>query len=329
MHKVSIIVPVHNSSSTLKRCVDSLLNQTHRDTEVILIENGSEDDSLQICEDYGAKDARVKVLSLQTSGVSRARNAGLNRKTGEYFTFVDSDDFIEPDMLEKLVCEAEKTKADMTFCRFKSIKSNGEIFYTQEERIKEVLFGKKFEYLFSGGFSAVIWRVLYKSCAFEGLLFDEDMTFGEDADFLFGALAVSRKNALIDDNLYNYTYLYDNSELTFQKYFKNTDLVIKTYKRRVISTLNLCKKCGLDDFAEAAVYDLFILMVNKVLPHPDYRKKLKPIYKDEFWRGINTGKRYKAHKRYFKGQSGLKAYLIRHKLFALYKLLGRFKRRFK
>lgn len=327
MHKISVIVPVHNSSTTLIRCVDSILNQTYGNLEVILIENGSEDESLQMCGDYAKKDSRVKVLSLDTSGVSKARNAGLNCKTGEYFTFVDSDDCIEPDMIEKLLAEAEKSQADMTFCRYKNIKSNGEIYVPEERQLENIIFNNQIKYLFIGGINAVIWRILYKSGVFEGLLFNEDVTFGEDCDFVFRALAVSEKNSLVNEPLYNYTYFNDNPDIAFNKYLKDIDTVVKTYKCRVISSYNLCKKLNLDDFAEAVTFHSFMLLVGKVLRHPEYRKKIGSIYKDDFWREINTKDRYKAFKRYFDKRAKLKGYLVRHKLFTLYRFLLKTKRR--
>ena len=331
MCKVSVIVPVHNSSETLTRCVDSILNQTHKNLEVILIENGSEDQSLQMCEDYAKADGRVKALSLQTRGISKARNAGLKCKTGEYFTFVDSDDCIEPDMIEKLLAEAEKSQADMTFCRYKNLKSNGEIFVAEERRLENVALHKQIKYLFLVGtpdhVMTVIWRILYKSSTFEGQLFNEDMTFSEDEDFLFNALAVSEKTSLIDEILYNYTYFYDNPGYRFKKYFSDIDKVTTTYKCLIESSYNACKKFNLDDFADAVIYYRFIAMVDKVLQHTDYKKKFKAIFKDGYWRNIDTKSRYKAYKKLFYGHSKLKAYLIRHRQFGLLKFLLKAKRR--
>ena len=325
MHKISVIVPVHNSSTTLNKCVDSILNQTYKNLEVILIENGSEDNSLQMCRDYAEKDSRIRVLSLQTSGISKARNAGLQCKTGEYFTFVDSDDYIESDMIEKLLAEAEKTQADMTFCCYRNIKSNGEIFDAEEKRLENVVLHKEIKYLFLVGTSdhvmTVVWRILYKSSVFDGLLFNEDMSFSEDEDFLFNALAIAEKTSLIAENLYNYTYFYDNPKLRFNKYFREIDKVIKTYKCLIASSFTACKKFNLDDFADAVIYYRYITMVSKVLQHPDYKKKLKAILKDDYWRKIDTKIKYRAYKKSYYNHSKLKAFLIRHKLFALCKFL--------
>ena len=331
MHKVSIIVPVHNSSATLNKCVDSILNQTYHNLEVILIENGSEDSSLQMCEEYAKKDSRVRVLSLQTSGISKARNAGLDCMTGDYFTCVDSDDFIELDMIEKLLAEAEKSQADMTFCRIRNFKSNGEVFVSEERRLEDVVLHREIQYLFfvetDDYVRNVMWRILYKSSAFDGQRFHEDMMYAEDAEFLFRTLTISKKNSLVAEPLYNYTYFYDIPEHTFNKYFKEAESIIKTIKHLAISSYNLCKNFHMDAFADAVIYSKYMRAVTILLQHTDYKKKMGLIYKDEFWREIDTKSRYKAYKKYFSSQSKIKAYLIRHKMFGLYKILAKTKKR--
>ncbi len=96
---ISVIVPVYNAESTLQRCVDSILAQTFEDFELILINDGSKDQSGDICDEYAAKDSRVKVIHKPNGGVSSARNAGLRIAHGEYIAFIDSDDYIDNDYL--------------------------------------------------------------------------------------------------------------------------------------------------------------------------------------------------------------------------------------
>jgi len=101
--KSSIIVPVYNSSKYINRCIDSVIGQKYADIEVVIIDDGSDDDSLAICKDIALKDSRVKVFSQPNSGASLARNRGLDIATGEYVMFVDSDDWIEPEMIERMM----------------------------------------------------------------------------------------------------------------------------------------------------------------------------------------------------------------------------------
>ena len=103
MNKISIIIPVYQVEKYIKRCLDSILSQTYSNLEIILIDDGSRDMSGKICDEYTIKDSRIKVIHQDNAGVSVARNKGLDICTGDYVTFVDSDDFLEPLMYEKMM----------------------------------------------------------------------------------------------------------------------------------------------------------------------------------------------------------------------------------
>ena len=104
MPKISVIVPVYNVEKYLARCLDSIINQTLADIEIICINDGSTDNSLEILNDYAKKDSRIKIIDQTNAGLSCARNAGMQIAQGEYIGFVDSDDWIDLDFYEKLVC---------------------------------------------------------------------------------------------------------------------------------------------------------------------------------------------------------------------------------
>ena len=103
MKKVSVIVPVYNVENYLEECVNSILNQTYENLEIILVDDGSTDNCPQICDDWAKKDKRIKVIHKANGGVSSARNVGLDNATGEYIGFVDSDDYIDITMYEKML----------------------------------------------------------------------------------------------------------------------------------------------------------------------------------------------------------------------------------
>lgn len=105
---MSIIVPIYNAQNHLKKCIESIINQTEKDIEIILIDDGSTDDSLKICNEYQRKDFRINVIHQNNSGVSIARNQGIKIAKGEYIGFVDSDDWIDLDMFKRLLEEAKK-----------------------------------------------------------------------------------------------------------------------------------------------------------------------------------------------------------------------------
>lgn len=112
--KVSVIIPVYNTELYLRECLDSVLAQTHRDMEIIVVDDGSTDSSAAICDDYAAMDTGVRVLHCENGGLSVARNRGIAVATGDYVTFVDSDDYIHPEMLSVLL----SAQADVVSCRF-------------------------------------------------------------------------------------------------------------------------------------------------------------------------------------------------------------------
>ena len=116
--KVSIIVPVYNIENYIRVCVESILAQTYESFELILVDDGSKDNSGILCDEYAAIDSRVKVIHKENGGVSSARNAGLQQAKGEWIMYVDGDDWIEPDMIESLIEAAKATEADLVFSDF-------------------------------------------------------------------------------------------------------------------------------------------------------------------------------------------------------------------
>ena len=116
--KISVIVAVYKAEVYLHRCVDSLLAQTFRDFEILLIDDGSPDNSGKICDDYAKQDARIRVFHKENGGVSSARQCGIEHARGEYTTHVDPDDWVEPTMLEDLYRKAKEEGADMVFGDF-------------------------------------------------------------------------------------------------------------------------------------------------------------------------------------------------------------------
>lgn len=121
MKKVSIIVPIYNSENFLNFCIDSLLSQTYKNFEILLIDDGSKDKSLEICKKYSQTDFRIKVFHKENGGVASARNYGLNHSSGEYILFVDSDDYIDSSMIEILVNMIENNKSDFSLCGIKQV----------------------------------------------------------------------------------------------------------------------------------------------------------------------------------------------------------------
>lgn len=116
--KISIIVPIYNVEKYLQKCVDSILCQTYKNLEIILVNDGSPDNCPAICDEYAKKDKRIKVIHKQNGGVSSARNAGLDVATGKYVQFVDSDDWVEPEYSKTMINLIEENNCDLGICGY-------------------------------------------------------------------------------------------------------------------------------------------------------------------------------------------------------------------
>ena len=118
---ISVIIPVYNAESTLRRCLDSILNQLYSSLEIILVDDGSKDNSGRICDEYGEQDDRIIVIHQGNKGVSLARNRGLDIAKGEYVGFVDYDDYIDPDYFKILLDNMGKSKTDICFSALEEV----------------------------------------------------------------------------------------------------------------------------------------------------------------------------------------------------------------
>ena len=139
--KVSVIVPVYNTEKYLKRCLDSILNQTLSDIEIIIVDDGSKEACALLCDQFAKLDSRIKVVHKQNAGLGFARNTGLNEANGEYVGFVDSDDYIEPMMYETLYAAAKNNGADIAVSGISFV--GGNMFSESNECIKKSYFEKE------------------------------------------------------------------------------------------------------------------------------------------------------------------------------------------
>lgn len=182
---ISIIVPVYNNEIYLHKCIDSILNQTYKNIEVILINDGSTDNSGSICNEYALKDNRIKIINQTNKGVSSARNRGLLIAEGEYIGFVDSDDYIQEDMFEYLLNLSEDNSTDISVCNYCLFDSNKT--YNKNLLKKDFLkvsANQALEMLFTSlAFSCC--NKLFKRELFKNELFLTDISMGEDLYITF------------------------------------------------------------------------------------------------------------------------------------------------
>lgn len=207
--KISIIVPVYNVQDYLKKCLESILSQTFKDYELILINDGSVDQSLNICKLYRDRDPRVKVISQKNMGLSAARNTGIMHARGEYICFIDSDDFIEEKYIQLLFEQMLRSDSDIVMCEFFLTKATGEkisqVKFNEPNNIVELTGKQVLNYIVSPQYIAnvVAWNKLYKSSVFSKLEYSVGR-FYEDEFIAFPLFFNAKKIEIIRVPLYNY-----------------------------------------------------------------------------------------------------------------------------
>lgn len=227
--KVSVIIPIYNVECYLDRCMQSVLNQTLRDIEIIMVDDGSPDDCPRLCDEYALKDDRIRVIHKPNGGLGYARNSGLEIAMGEYVAFVDSDDFIDAQMYERLYGMAKKEDADVVFSNCKSYK-NG--VATIREDVKEDTFFKTkaeveqfmLDYVaplpeekHDVKYMMSVWRAVYRMSIIKEnnirFLSERDI-LSEDMPFNIDFLKCSTKVVYLKDAFYNYCVNQDSGSLT-------------------------------------------------------------------------------------------------------------------
>ena len=224
MPKISVIIPIYNVEKYLRRCLDSVKNQTFTDWQAICVIDGSPDNSGKIAEEYAKQDKRFIVIYKNNTGVSDTRNVGIEHAIGEYVHFMDSDDEIDKDYYEKLLADGDE--ADIIGSGFVSNSKYSPNLVYGRKRDLYTLFGKLF---WSQALSrSFVWRYLFRMDFIKKhkLSFDTSLISQEDAVFLLQALEVSKKMVLVPD--VNYHYIFNpNSALNNRK---NHDKLKQQYK---------------------------------------------------------------------------------------------------
>ena len=273
--KVSIIVPVYNVEKYLRRCINSLKNQTLGDIEIILVDDSSTDSSLEICNELAGEDCRIKVIHKVNEGAGMARNAALEIATGEYIGFVDSDDFVESDMFKTLYEKAEKYNSDLVISGVRYV--DGNMFSEKGECIIKTYFDKDTHFetaqdlkLLKLGivgampddcddskYGMSIWKNLFKNEIIKknNILFESEREkLSEDALFMIDYISYIDKATGISEAFYNYC--------------RNADSISKSYKK--------------DRFEKSLV---FVDEVEKRFKK-DIKTEEYQIYIDRFWQAM-------------------------------------------
>lgn len=200
---VSIIIPIYNVEKYLEKCIKSIINQTYRNLEIILINDGSTDESAKICEAYKELDNRIIFINKKNGGAASAKNEGLKVAKGDYITFVDSDDFVELDMIEYMVNTIKKYNSDIVQCSFTNLYKNTEKF-KQDKIIEQKIGSKDFLELFITKWdSSLFWNKLFKREVIENVFFKEGRCI-DDEFFTYKCVINSKSIVTSNKIVYNY-----------------------------------------------------------------------------------------------------------------------------
>lgn len=250
---ISVIVPVYNASSQLPRCIESILNQTYQDFELLLMDDGSSDNSLQICQDYEARDSRIRVYTHKNSGVSVTRNWGISLARGQYVEFADSDDYLRENALETLLSALEAENADLSMCGLSEIGPNGEV--QNIPRIQKTVALENLEQEYPEIFERYLLNSpcnkLYKKEKIQKG-FPENLSMGEDLLFNLEYLKQCSSIAFVKEALYFYECL--NTGLVQ----KRRDDAIEIAERLYVGSMAFKERIHLGALAEIHISRIFL-----------------------------------------------------------------------
>lgn len=216
---ISVIVPVYNVEKYMSKCVESIQRQTYQNIEIILVDDGSPDHCPEICDQFAKEDSRIKVIHKKNGGLSDARNAGIEVANGEYLAFVDSDDYISREMIEKMYCRIIRDQSDMAICNIDFVDENGNLLNSntiqvdnmtvEEPRFWRELYGVNYTYCI------VAWNKLYAKKLFKDVRYDVGKLH-EDEFIIHKLVSKCEKISFLSEKLY--CYLQREQSITNSEY---------------------------------------------------------------------------------------------------------------
>ena len=278
---ISVIIPVYNSSERLDICVNSILNQSYSNLEIILVDDGSTDNSLEIINSYVKKDSRVKGYHKNNGGVSSTRNYGLKVANGKFISFIDSDDYVDKEYFKTLMKYQKMNNSDIVRCGYYLNNKSYPIVIAKEVYVNFEFENKLIfdEMLKTYKFNSV-WGQLVKSCVIKDVLFNENLSMGEDFEFNINIIKKSSIVTLIPETLYCYYYNSTGMNYSVDK--------IKVLKK--IFDINMIYKNLLKD-SYFKIELIQFRYINEIFPHilyissyryKDYLKEIRIIRNDSF-----------------------------------------------
>ena len=284
---ISIIIPVYNAEKYIRKSLDSVLGQTYQKLEVILVNDGSTDQSGAICNEYAQKDSRVVVLHKENGGVSSARNAGLKRAKGNYIGFIDPDDWIDPYMFEELYQLIIDHNADISACGYVIEDINGNILkQTAHSEVREFNRAATFNNILDPtGFQGYVCNKLFSAELIkkEDIVFNEDIHFGEDLLFCCDNFLKNQKFVYDPSPRYHYIY-HDNN--TTKATFSPKKLTLLKSLEKIIPFISNLEGVEINQFKNYYIYTNINLLM-----HSMKEKKRTRVLRKQLKRNLYKCKR--------------------------------------
>lgn len=286
MSKISVIVPIYRVEKYLNQCIESVVNQTYKNLEIILVDDGSPDNCPKMCDDWAKKDKRIKVIHKKNAGVSQAVIDGIKNATGEYFAFLDSDDYVSPNFIEKIYTNMKETGADIGVCNYI------EVYDSREEKvdtIKENIViekGKDIEncvctYAGWNGFyiAPCRWNKIFnRELICESLEYvNREIFMGEDLNMTFYAMAKANKVVFINDYLHYYRQITTSLSKTKRNNWNNYKGVIEQ-----LFVINEKEKLNLEELIYKNYIQAYIKESVNYAVENYKRKEFKEFLSDEY-----------------------------------------------
>lgn len=315
--KVSIVVPVYNASKYLSICIDSIINQTYKNLEIILVNDGSTDNSGSICDEYGKKDNRITVIHQENQGVSKTRNNGLKKSTGEYLTFIDADDIISENYVELLLKDiSEKTLNICTLSLFdKEITkrdSEGDIIELSKDNFITIC---KYGLINTPCCKLFSTKILKEN----NITFDTSLSLGEDLLFNLDYFNYIDKINIIDKDLYFYRRSETN---TLSSSYESN---MKSIQLRLFDTFTNYFKDKISNKEQYILYDSYRFGIIMLIVHNEFKNK-----KVSFTKRLSNTKKILKEKDLIERLNTIKYpprkldyTLISHRLILVYKVINK------
>lgn len=285
---ISIVIPVYNVEEYLVRCLESVIKQTYTNLEIIVVDDGSTDNSGRICDEYKEKDERIKVIHKLNGGLSDARNFGINVTRGEYIAFIDSDDWVSLDYINCLYSIIEKDDYDIAICDFIRRKGKDKVnkrsrekleIYCNKEAIRELLYQR---------ISSSAWAKLFKRDLWKDIQFEVGKLY-EDVIPIYLIFQQSKK--IIKTNQCSYYYFYREGSIVTQKFSINKMDYVDNCKK-----LFGYVKTAYPEYENAAISRLFwaevhvLVHMENPVDYPEIYKRLENNIKKHRWKTLRDRK---------------------------------------